>query len=52
MLATLIALQDSGLTVHEVIRDIPHDAGAVIAYTLMAGFILLIWRGSRQKKSD
>jgi hypothetical protein len=48
MLATLMVLQDDGLTIAEVIRDMPHDAGALIVYALVAGFVIMIWRGSRK----
>lgn len=45
----LQAQQDSGLTLQEVIRDIPHDTGAVVVYVMVAIFIALIWAGSRSK---
>jgi len=41
----LIILQ--GLTLQDVIDDLPHDAGAFIVYTLLLLFIASIWYGSR-----
>jgi hypothetical protein len=37
----------SGLTIGEVIRDVPHDTGALIVYLMVAAFIAFIWLGSR-----
>jgi hypothetical protein len=35
------------LTLRGVIADIPHDAGAIVIYLLLALFIGFIWAGSR-----
>ena len=43
-----IAAQDGGLTLHEVLTSIPHDAAAVVVYALVGGFIYFVWRGSRK----
>ena len=40
---------EGGLTLERVLRDIPHDAGAMIIYVLIALFIGFIWYGNRQK---
>ena len=34
-----------------LLSDIPHDAGAIVAYVLIAGFIGLIWAGNRKRSS-
>jgi hypothetical protein len=59
-LATLAAAHAAGgtkmlaallldLTFREVIGGLPHDAGAVVTYVLVALFIGFIWHGSRSK---
>lgn len=35
------------LTYSEVFQSIPHDAGAVLVFVLVAVSVYLIWRGSR-----
>jgi hypothetical protein len=45
------AAVDDGLTLGEVVRDLPHDAGAIVVYVLMLGFIGLMWYGNRRKSS-
>ena len=40
---------EGGLTLERVLSDIPHDAGAMIIYVLIALFIGFIWYGNRQK---
>lgn len=42
------ALQSEGLTLEKIFTDIPHDAGAVVVYFLMALMAFLIWIGSRR----
>jgi hypothetical protein len=49
MIAVLALQQDNGLTLLEVIRDIPHDAPAVVVYVMATIFIVLVWRGSRRQ---
>jgi hypothetical protein len=46
----LLALID--LTVREVISDLPHDAGAVIAYILLILFVGFVIIGSRRPGGD
>ncbi|HSJ23039.1 MAG TPA: hypothetical protein VK929_00040 [Longimicrobiales bacterium] len=46
ILASLI-LQDDGLTFVEVLQNIPHDGPAVVIYLMLAGFVALVWLGSR-----
>lgn len=50
MHAMLMLLQDDGLTLGEVLRDIPHDPPAFVVYTLVIVFLGLIWKGSRGTK--
>jgi hypothetical protein len=40
----------SGLTLGRILRDIPHDAPAMVVYALLIAFTYLVWRGSRPKK--
>lgn len=40
-------IQDDGLTLREVIADIPHDVPAMVVYVLIAVFVGFIWWGSR-----
>jgi hypothetical protein len=44
-------LQDDGLTLREVISDIPHDLPALVVYVIIAVFVGFIWWGSRGGKS-
>jgi hypothetical protein len=37
------------ITFKGVIAEIPHDAGALIAYLLLLAFVAFIWIGSRAK---
>lgn len=45
----MLALILLELTLREIVSDIPHDAGAVVAYALLAIFLGFIWAGSRNK---
>jgi hypothetical protein len=38
-----------GLTLTEMIRDIPHDAAAIVVYIMVLIFLGFIWHGSRKK---
>lgn len=40
-------IQGDGLTLREVISDIPHDVPAIVVYVLIAVFVGFIWYGSR-----
>ncbi|HUE96929.1 MAG TPA: hypothetical protein VMN39_09725 [Longimicrobiaceae bacterium] len=46
MLSLILLLE---LTLREVIANIPHDAGAVVAFAVLALFVGFIWIGSRPK---
>lgn len=49
----MLMIQDianDGLSLAEVLRDIPHDAGAMVVYVLLLAFVGFIWYGSRQKR--
>lgn len=37
------------LTLQEVISDIPHDAGALVAYALLGLFVGFVWMGNRNR---
>lgn len=43
----LILWQETGLTWGEVLRDIPHDAPAIVIYLLTVVCGWVIWKGSR-----
>jgi hypothetical protein len=45
----LLIQADDGLTLSEVVRDIPHDGPSIVVYVLVAMFLLFIWWGSRKK---
>lgn len=51
---SLIFAAIQGLTVREILSDLPTDAGAVITFILIALFIGFIWHGSRSgsKRQD
>ncbi|MHB1169110.1 MAG: hypothetical protein ACYC28_07500 [Longimicrobiales bacterium] len=38
----------SGLTLDAIVRNLPHDVGAIVVYVLMIAFIGFIWYGSRK----
>jgi hypothetical protein len=40
---------DDGLTLGEFVHNIPHDGPALVVYAMIAAFVVLVWRGSRQK---
>ncbi len=44
----LMALQFGGLTLGDILTDIPHDAGAVLVFLLVGGLTFLVWFGSRR----
>ncbi|MGH7573636.1 MAG: hypothetical protein ACREM1_00665 [Longimicrobiales bacterium] len=52
MLALVALIQDDGLTVREVLSNIPHDAAAIFVYLLLALFIGFIWWGSRSRPTQ
>ncbi len=43
---------DDGLTMGEMLQDIPHDAGAIVVYALLLAFVGFIWYGSRGRPGD
>lgn len=50
MLPIFMALQESdGLTVGDVIRDIPHDGAAIVVYLFIGAFVYAIWRANRRR---
>jgi hypothetical protein len=52
MFAFILALQSEGLTLHEIVSDIPHDAGSGVAYLLIGSIVFLCWFGSRRSVID
>lgn len=47
MYAFIMQAADTGLTLKEVILNIPHDAGAAVVYVLMGLFVFFTWWGSQ-----
>jgi len=45
----LRVVQNDGLSLGEIVRELPHDLPAFIVYALILAFVWLIWRGSRGK---
>lgn len=43
-----IAFVADGLTLGEIMQDIPHDGPAFVVYTLLLVSGLVIWKGSRR----
>ena len=48
MFLTSFALQEESSTFGQIVESIPRDASAMLVYALMAGFVFLIWVGSRK----
>jgi len=43
------ATGDGGLTLHDILMNIPHDASAFVVYVLMIGAVFLVlWAGRSQ----
>jgi hypothetical protein len=40
---------DEGLTLREVITDIPHDVPAMVVYVMIAVAVYVLWRSNRKK---
>jgi hypothetical protein len=51
MHAVALLLQDRGLTLSEVVHDIPHDGAAVVVYVLVLGSIGLLWWANRRGRA-
>lgn len=50
MLGLVAQAQESGAPWWKLLlSDIPHDAGAVVVYVLIAGFVYFIWKGNRKR---
>ena len=44
-----IQAADDGLTLRDIVADIPHDAGALVVYAFMAIFLGFIWYGNKAR---
>jgi hypothetical protein len=42
--------QADGLTLSEVVRELPHDPASVVGYVLLAVFVGFIWIGMRPER--
>lgn len=49
MFAIAAAILQDGLTLNEVVQNLPNDPAAIIVYVLIIAFGAFIWHGSRQK---
>lgn len=47
MYALALQATNDGLTLTEVLVDIPHDFGALVVYLMLGLFVFFIWYGSR-----
>jgi len=54
ILATTIlqAAESDGLTIGEILADIPHDGPAIVLYLLTAASAALIWWGHRRSSAN
>lgn len=50
--AAVQAAGQGGLTVHDILVNIPHDASAFVVYVLMIGSVLLVLRAGRSHGSE
>jgi hypothetical protein len=48
LFAMIAAVQQDGLTLDTIIRDLPHDGPALVIYAMLAICGILIWKGSRR----
>lgn len=39
---------EPGLTLSGIVRNLPHDAAAIVVYVLLIAFVAFIWYGSRK----
>ena len=46
------AAGEAGLSLHDVLVNIPHDASAFVVYVLMIGSVLLVLRAGRSHGSE
>ena len=44
-----MAIQESGLTFHEVLTNLPHDPPSFVGYALVVAFLYFVWRGGRNR---
>lgn len=46
------AAGEGGLSFHDILINIPHDASAFVVYVLMIGSVLLVLRAGRSRGSE
>lgn len=49
MRITVALVQESRLTLRDILADIPRDLEAILVYLMFAAFIVFIWWGSRER---
>lgn len=50
--AAVAQAADGGLSFHDILVNIPHDASAFVVYVLMIGSVLLVLRAGRSHGSE
>lgn len=50
--AAVAQAADRGLSFHDILVNIPHDASAFVVYVLMIGSVLLVLRAGRSHGSE
>lgn len=50
--ATSQATADGGLTIGELVANIPHDTAAFVVYAMVIGSALFVWRAGRTKPPE
>jgi len=51
MVAFALLAQSGGLTLGEVVRDLPHDPASIVGYVFLAVFVGFVWFGMRPGRS-
>jgi hypothetical protein len=49
MTMLIALLQDSRLTLRDILSDIPRDLEAFLVYLMFVAIVVFIWRGSRER---
>ena len=48
---TLALVQSDGISLSDIVSDIPHDTPAIVVYVMLLVFLGLIVAGSRRRES-
>lgn len=44
--------QEDGLTLAEMLADLPHDPAAIVGYLFVGAFVAFVWWGHKKSGSD